>query len=131
MTNNIIKMYDDAVEERRILLKINDDLDTNVMKKKICPDGNWQWHNADHRYWHSKVVEQRAEYLLKLKKLNHTICRLESFKGVNIALYKKLPKYMVMEVCNYLPMVQPDLTGLCKSFTFSKDIRGTMQFNGY
>ena len=52
----------------------------------------------------------RSGYLKEIRRLNHKIYKLENFTSIDIALYRKLPKEIVLVISSYVPMtVQPDL----------------------
>ena len=97
-----------ALAERRKILKEQANLNLKMCQEELFDEVTGERDRL--RAAQTLLNTKRALILKRLLVLNREIIVLQNFSRINIALFKKLPKYMVLNVAKFMQVSQPDLS---------------------
>ena len=97
-----------AVEERKNILKEQAHLNLKMCQEELFDEVTGERDRL--RRAQTLLNTKRALILKRLLVLNREINVLKNYSKINIALFKKLPKYMVLNVAKFIPVSHPDLS---------------------
>ena len=106
----------ELVVRRQLITNLDYVLEDSIIKKILYPNGDYEGSRVQNDEIRKKLIGIRAKYLKEIRVLTRKIHKIQTFIPLNIALYHKLPKYMVMEVCKYIPMTTDDYPNLSCDF---------------
>ena len=98
-----------ALAERKKILKEQANLNLKMCQEELFDEVTGERDRM--RAAQNLLNTKRAAFLKRLLVLNREIIVMQNFSRINIALFKKLPKYMVLNVAKFMPVSQPNLSG--------------------